>query len=360
MRASTPDLLYALQTSTNHSWVGSLIYDNTTRLADLPLHKPSFSWDGNAQIVGSGSCEIVSQDAFGRSIVPAVIGDLFSPFGAELQVDVIVTVGDFAERIPMGRYVLDSVPSSREVELEAPGGEPFFAESRLELSLKDYMLRVQRDKFPFPTPPSSTSMWEEAFNLTGLALVRNLPDTPVPTSVTYDEDRLQALDDLFAVQDAWPHLTPSGQLTARPKGWPAPVSEFRGVASAPRTMESERVYNRVVVEGKSPNGDVIRAIAEITEGFLRVRNSDGSRSPFGAATYRYQSDFLTTYLQCLTTAQSMLGRVSRLSSVRRTVVEKFMPLREVGDVVVLDGQLTRIIGISHDGATTTSEVEVAE
>lgn len=360
MRDSTPGLLSALETSFTRSWVGSLIYDNVTRVADLPLFSPSFSWDGNAQISGSGSCEIVSQDPFGRSIVPTAIGDLWSPFGAELQVDVIITVGDFGARIPMGRFVLDAIPTSREVELPGPAGGVFYPESRLELSLKDYMLRVKRDEFAFPAPPSSTSMWAEAFNLTGLATVRNLPDTPVPTSITYDEDRLQALDDLFALQDAWPHLTSSGQLTARPKSWPAPVSRFRGVASAPRVMESERVYNRVVVEGKSPSGDVIRAVAEITEGFLRVRNSDGSRSPFGAATYRYQSDMLTTYLQCLTTAQSMLARVSKLRSVRRTVVEPFMPLREVGDVVLLGDEVTRILSIQHDDSTTTSEVEVAE
>ncbi len=347
----------------DRAWLGSLIYNGVTRVADLPLVGPSFRWDSGAQVAGSGSCQIVSTDPFGRSIVPRQIGDLFSPFGAELQVDVLIRQGDFSERVPMGRFVLDAVPTTREYSIEGPaGGEPIVVESRIELSLKDYMLRVQRDRFAFPTAPSSTSMWTEAFDLTGLATLRNVQDVPVPRSVTYDEDRLKALDDLFAVADAWPHLTRTGQLTARPKQWPAPVSKFRGVVSAPRVMESDKVYNRVVVEGKSPAGVVIRAIAEVTEGFLRVRNTDGSRSPFGVATYRYQSGFLTTYPQCLATAQSMLSRVSRLRSVRRTIVEPFMPLRDVGDVVLLEaeGELARILSVTHNATTTTCEVEVAE
>lgn len=341
------------------TWVADLLYDGDRRAQDLPLKDPSFSWDGNAQVQGSGSCEIVWADVFGRGIAPREIGDMFSPFGAELQVDMIVGGGVFSERIPMGRFVLDEVPAA--VEFVIPGvagGAPVVAESRVELDLKDYFRRVQRDEFPFPKPPSSSSMWAEASTITGLPVIRNIDDETIPTSVTYEEDRLKALDDLFAVAEAWPHLTPSGQLTARPKAWPAQVDVFRGIVSAPRAMSSERVYNRVVVEGKAVDDTVIRAVSEIRTGFLRVVNDDGTRSPFGGATYRYQSDFLTTYAQCKNTADTILERVSQLRAVTRTVTEPLMPLREVGDVVGLDGVPTRILQVSHDQSTTTSVVEV--
>lgn len=342
------------------AWVTDLIYDDVRRLADLPLQSPSFTWDGSNQIQGSGSCEIVWADMFGRGIVPSQIGDLFSPFGAELQVDMLITAGEFSERIPMGRFVLESVPEGAEYSIPgAAGGLPVTLESRISLDLKDLMLRVQRNRFAFPKSPDSTSMWQEAFNLTGLATVRNIDDVVVSTSVTYDEDRLKGLDDLFNVADAWPQLTPSGQLTTRPKTWPStPVDEFGGVVSASRSLESEKVYNRVVVEGKSPTGAVIRVIRGVDNGFLRVQNSDGSRSPFGVSTYFYQSDFLTTTEQCRTTADGLLERVSRLQSVTRRVVEPLMPLREVGDVVLLEGAATRILSVRHDLATTTSVVEV--
>lgn len=341
------------------AWVADLLYDDERVAADVPLLDPSFAWDGAAQIQGSGSCEIVSDDLFGRGIVPRAIGDMFSPFGAELQVDMIIGLGVFAERIPMGRFINESIPSSAEYKIPgAAGGLPVVVESRLAMNLKDYMVRVQRDSFPFPTAPSSTSMWSEAIGLTGLAVVRNISDVTLPTSVTYDTDRLVALDDIFSVASSWPHLTPSGQLTARPKAWPAAVDEFTAIVSAPQVMESDKVYNRVVVEGKSTTGVVLRSIQAVTEGFLRVRNPDGSRSPFGGATYEYQSDFLTTQAQCDATAVALLAQVSQLRSVTRTVVEPLMPLREVGDVVTLDGAPTRILKVSHDQTTTTSVVEV--
>lgn len=361
MREASSDLLETLRGGAySRAWVADLIYDGVRRAQDLKLLAPSFSWDGGAQIQGSGSCDVLADDLFARGIVPREIGDLFSPFGAELQVDMIISAGDFSERIPMGRFVNDAVPESREYTIPgAAGGLPVVVESRVSLDLKDFFRRVQRDRFPFPTRPRSTSMWSEAFTLTGLPTLRNVADQPVPTSVTYEDDKLNALGDLFAVADAWPQLTPSGQVTARPKSWPAMVDEFRGVVSASRGMESDQVYNRVVVEGKSPTGVVLRAIAEITDGYLRVRNADGSRSPFGVATYFYQSDFLTTQAQCQSTADSLVGRVSRLRSVTRTVIEPLMPLREVGDVVGLEGEPSRIVSVSHDDATTTSLVEVS-
>lgn len=117
-------------------------------------------------------------------------------------------------------------------------------------------------------------MWQEASTITGLPVIRNVDDATIPPSVTYEEDRLKALHELFAVVEAWPHLTPAGQLTARPKEWPAQVDVFRGVVSAPRAMTSERVYHRVVVEGKALDDTVIRAVSEIRTGFLTSMKKD--------------------------------------------------------------------------------------
>src|SRR5690606_20655298 len=190
-------------------------------------------------------------DVFGQSVVPREIGDLFSPFGAELQVDVIVSAGGFTERVPQGRFVLDAVPESVEFAIaNAHGGLPVIAESRVALDLSDYFLRIARDSFPFPTSPQSTSMWDEAQRLTGLAVVRSVDDRVLPTNITYDEDRLEALGKVFGPSNAWPALTPDGALTARSKDWPAPVDRIETVLDSPLVMRSENVYNRVVVEGK--------------------------------------------------------------------------------------------------------------
>lgn len=342
-------------------YVADLMYDDDRRLAGVPFTKPSLNWQGDAQVSGSGSATVIWSDAFGRSMVPQRIGDVFSPFGAELQIDMMVGAGSSMERIPMGRFVIAAVPAAtRQVLERAVGGLPISIGERIDLRLKDALLRVQRDKFPFPTGPATTSMWGELQSLTGLPVIRNTFDVTIPRTVAYDDDKLNALDDLLAVVDAVPHLTPTGAFTSRPKTWPAPVDEFRGVASAPHTMDSDKTYNRVVVEGKSPTGAAIYGKADVTTGYLRVANSDGTRSPFGVATYRYASEFLTTIAQCNATAAAMLPRVAKLRSVTREVVEPLNPLREVGDVVLLEGGETRILSIEHSSSTTRSIVEVAE
>lgn len=349
-------------------WVADLIYDGQPRLRNLLIDEPRFSWDAGAQIQGKGSCTVLWDDVFAQSIVPREIGDVFSPFGAELQVDVIVSAGEFQERVSMGRFVLDRVPSAVEYAIENPrGGLPVVVESTVHLDLADYFLRIARDTFAFPTSPKSSSMWDEAQRLTGLPVFRSIPDRTLPTAITYDEDRLDALEKVFGPSNAWPALTSAGALTAMPKTWPAPVDTLKLVVDAPLEMRSENVYNRVVVEGKNPDpsGPVLRAVAEIEDGYLRTRNADGSRSPFGGNTYEYKSDFLTTQGQCQQTADDLLAQVSRVRSVTRRIVEPFNPLRELGDVLLLvdptrggDVSTVRVRGVEHAGAQTVTTVEV--
>ena len=351
-------------------WLATLLYDGSPQVADVPLLEPSFSWDGGAQIQGKGSCRVLWSDVEGKSIVPRRIGDLFSPFGAELQVDVRVSAGDFAERVPMGRFVLDEVPEAVEYAVPSPvGGAPIVAESRVSLSLSDYFLRVARDRFAFPSSPRSSSMWEEAQRLTGLPVVQSIPDRVVPMAITYEEDRLDALEKIFAPSNAWPTLTATGALTALPKEWGPPVDEVDAILASPVKMRSETVYNRVVVEGRNPDGDgpPLRAVAEIKSGILRVRNADGSRSPFGGNTYRYSSDLLHTQTQCERTAEDLLAQVSRLRGITRDITEPLNPLREVGDVLTLietastvPESRVRVKSVAHSGAETKLTVEVAD
>lgn len=351
-------------------WVADLIYDGQPRAQNLLLSEPQFSWDAGAQIQGRGSCTVLWDDIFAQSIVPREIGDLFSPFGAELQADVIISAGTFQERVSMGRFVLDAVPSAVEYAIAHPhGGEPVIVESTVALDLADSFLRIARDSFAFPTSPKSTSMWDEAQRLTGLPVFRSIPDRLLPTAITYDEDRLEALEKVLGPSNAWPALTPAGALTAMPKDWPDPVDVIDWVIDAPLEMRSENVYNRVVVEGKNPDpaGPVLRAVAEVSDGFLRTANADGSRSPFGGNTFEYQSDFLTTQAMCQQTADERLAQVSRIRSVTRRIVEPFNPLREIGDVLVLvdptrqgEESLVRIRTVAHQGADTVIEVEVGQ
>ena len=341
------------------TWVVDLIYDNERRLANLPVSEVELSWDGSSFVQGSGSVRVVWADDFGSSMIPRELGDWFSPFGAELQVDVLVSAGSFVERIPMGRGVIDESPDAVEASM-VYGGRRINPGESFTVSLKDRLVKVARDEFPFPTAPSSTSAWYEVQSITGFPVVRNVPDAVVSTSIAYEGEKRDALNKLFDLMESWPQLNPSGVLTALPKAWGAPVAEIRGVVSASVSMSSAETYNTVVVEGKDADGEPIFATADVLEGFLRVRNVDGSVSPFGRKPYRYASEFLRTYEQCVDYARNLLARVSRVRGVTREVEEPFNPLREVGDVLAFEGGVVRVRKVSHQGGVTRLLVEVPD
>jgi len=187
-----------------------------------------------------------------------------------------------------------------------------------------------------------------------------MPDVDLPTGLAYEGDKAGVLSKLFDVLGAWPMVDASGALTARPKVWGVPVDRVDGVVSAPMSLDAERTYNRVVVEGKSSTGEPVFGVAEVSEGPLRVRNADGSASPFGVATYRYASDFLGSRAACVRYARELLPRVSRVRGVSRTVTERLNPLRELGDVLEFDGGRVRVQSVAHGGAFTEMVVEVPD
>lgn len=340
-------------------WVADLMYDGQRRLANVPIADPELSWDGNQFVAGSGSCAVVWSDDHGTSMIPKQIGDWFSPFGAELQIDCVVGAGVFAERVPMGRFMIDSVPAAVESPMKWQGRTIHPGES-FRVNLKDGLQRIIRDEYAFPTASRASSVWDEIQLVTGLPLIRNVGDVVIAQPVTHDKKKDDAVSKLFDRLGSWPSLSPSGVLRARTKAWPAAVDDLTGVVSDPRELAADKTYNRVVVEGKDPEGKPIYGVAEVREGFLRVRNADGSASPFGVATYRYSSEYLTNQDQVDAYAAELLIRVSRLRGVVRDVTERFNPLREVGDVLRSRDGLVRVLRVSHSDATTRLTVEVPD
>ncbi len=340
-------------------WVADLMYDGDRRLQNIPISGPSFSWDRSRFVEGSGSLNVVWSDDFGGSMIPRQIGDWFSPFGAELQIDMLIRAGRYQDRIPMSRFVINSVPDADDRRMLFQG-VPITPGEVFGLELVDRLEKVNRDEFRFPTRPSTTSAWAEIQSITGFPILRNVEDASVPSTVAYEGGKTQVINQLFDLLGAWPQLTPDGTLTALPKAWGEPVDEIRGRVSAPIRMESEKTYNAVVVEGKNSEGDPIFAVADVTEGFLRVRNLDGGVSPFGSKVYRYASQYLDTYDKCAAYAAELLPRVSRVRGVTRNVVEPLNPLREIGDVLRFDGGVVRVDQIRHRQATTELVVEVPE
>ena len=371
-RAGSAALKDALKWSFNKRYVADFFSDGTRVLQDVPIANVKLDDSSTSLVQGTGSCTVVYQDDFGKEMSPANIGDLFSPFGTQVAVSVLVTVGPgLVERVPLGQYLISETPSIITTRFLFNGGI-LSKGDRIDLSLKDLFYGVQRDQFAVPgTPPSLTSVWAEAQRLTGLPVTRTITDGAISTTVAYQQDKLQAVYDLAMVLDATACMLSDGTVSMRPNVWPAPVDTLTWgdggtLVDVGRGMANDLVYNKVIVRSyNSTSATAILASAEIASGPLRTKNADGSLSPYRTVPYFYSSQYITTAVQAQAYADLWLPRVSSLRSVSVKLTEIFNPLRECGDVltVVRLGETFpgRVTDISRDGGDTqTTTVAVTQ
>lgn len=342
MRAASDVAKGALAGAFNWRWVADVVADGSRVLQDVPISAPRFTESGTAQVQHTGECTIIYQDDFAQSIAPRDVDSVLAPFGTRLNVAVQVTVGPLVERIPFGVFLIDDVPRVQSTHTRMLG-RPVTVGDRVELQLKDLFAGVSRDRFDTPgAAPDLSSVWGEFQRLLGFPVSRSVPDGPIPASVAYEEDKLKAVYDLARVLDARPYVNQFGQGSMRPNEWPAPVDELvsadvdpaGGLISCVYGLSTDGVYNTVVVRGKGADDSaIVLATAEITEGPLRARNTDGTLSPFRRVPYYYQSDYIRTADMAQQVAWQILPRVSRMKTVHVDLTERFNPLREVGDVL---------------------------
>lgn len=375
MRVADQSVVNVLQGAVNHRWEAAVLYDGATVLPRVPISGVSFREDASAGIEMSGSCEVVWSSEFGESISPKGIGDVLSPFGSELQLFSVITVGPALEsRVAMGVFPITNVPSAMDEDMVFRG-EWITVGSTVKIEFKDHLAKVDRDRFDVPTAPSNlTSVWGEVSRIADMSIVQGVVDAPITRSVMYKENRLDAVRDLLELLDAVPHMTSFGALSARPNAWPAPVARLSRadpskavtgqVVSVGRSMGTSKVYNRVAFRGKADTQQKILASAEILTGPLRTRNPDGSKSPYGRVTKFISSDLVSTQQQAYEWCVRELARSSALGSVELPVVEMFNPLRERGDVIEIErprGEILtgRVVEINRNsGATQDLKVEV--
>lgn len=370
MRFGSTNLKTVLQLgSFDKRYLIDVYYDGTRVLQDVPVSDVQLNDDSTALVQGSGSLTVVYQDDFARSIAPSDVADLFSPFGTQIFVYVIVSAGPgFTERILLGQYLVSETPSIITTRFLFQGGVVSKGD-QIGLTLQDLMYGVQGDQFQVPgSPPQTISTWAEIQRLTGLPLTKTITDGPISATVAYQQDKLQAVYDLANYSlDAIAYMTSDGTVSMRPNVWPDPVDTISWgdqgtLVSVSRGMANDTVYNQVVVRSND-SGSAVLASQEITTGPLRTQNADGSLSPYRRKPYFYSSQYVTTAAQANAYALQQLPRVSKLRSVSVVLTEIFNPLRDLGDVVTVKrlgetftGRVTQIARTSAATQQTTVAV----
>jgi len=301
------------------------------------------SWDAGQQVEFSGTVNAVLVDEAGRSYAPTSVGDLFAPFGSEVMLSARVAVADMVERVQLARARITAVPKVLGDRVNI-GGEWVTLSETITLELRDRMDVLKADKFDTDTRVRyATSAWRELEHLCPFPVLRSGADAALPKSLSYPKDktRADAVQTIAGRLGGVAAFDSLGNLIVR-RASSASVLDLRlgrdgTVASVGSAMDTDGIYNRVVVRGKQPNGAPIQV----------ERTATGELSPavWGRRTYvADQGDFLGTRAQAALYAERLLASVSTLPKAELQVQCLMDPRLEVGDVasVTREGKSERL------------------
>lgn len=332
-------------------YTADLIVDGDLKLSDVALPQSQLQADGTAKILTQGSATFAYSDAIGTSVLPKDLTSWLSPFASYLDISYEVSVGrTFQEKILRGRLKIVGVsdPQDRMVKFQ---NRRLTVGSAVNLKLADQFYVTNRERFLAPAGPSNlSSVWAEIGLLTGFVLDQSIADAPISRTVTYQENRLDAVFDLAAILNGLPYMTPDGALSMASTVWGSPVLNLemgpKGtvVRADPDDLSDADIYNQVVVRSWDAQQATILATAQVTAGPLRYGG------PMGRVPTFVASQFVTTTAQAQAYANAQLPIVSRLPAVTYTIQCAPDPRLEVWDVItfstadgdVLTGRIQKI------------------
>jgi hypothetical protein len=228
----------------------------------------------------------------GRTVdlLPRDPGAPLARFGQQL--DVTLEVGGVDTRL--GRYLI---------------GDWDYDEDTITVTAPGLLQLVADDRLLEPTSPRTNGTLVSEFNrlLTGGLTAQfepSLVNRTVPSTMTWDEDRLAALYD---IADSWPAVIRVDQWGQVLVNQPPVIEGNTPVVRVPRKDTRTGAYN-VVVARSSADGVTASGYAEVTSGPMSVES-------YGRVPKFYSSPLLLTDEQCRLAAQAMLPAAVRQSSI---------------------------------------------
>ena len=276
------------------SWLGGVLLDE-----DVPVLGGRLTWDASNNVPDQLRMTVPRYDGM-RDYLPSTPDAALARFGQQL--DVTITVGGVDVR--MGRYlIVDWEYDESVIQVTAAGLLQIAVDSRLLQATSPRDDGTMRSEFIRLLPEQMSAQFSSG-----------LVDRPIPRSMSWDENRIEAL---WEIADAWPAVLrpdPWGQVIVKPPVSVSPfpvlsVTDGEGgtVVSVPRSDTRDGAYN-IVVARSSADGVDAQAVARVVSG------------PMNVATYNpvpkfYASPLLTTAEQCQATANAMRDEAGRRSSI---------------------------------------------
>ncbi len=337
----------------------------------LPVSGARFSWDTGRQIQ-TLSLSIEDKDG---TLAPWLLEDPLGVGGTRLQV--IYNVGG-AGSVNIGWYrVTSSKPAESWIsyviteagtvtpDTPIPAGKRLAHISggaSISVDAEDLGRVIASARFLAPESPqgASPTIVGEVKRIVGdiipVVTTAGVVDRAVNKTLIYQDDRLDAVQDLCKRINCDYRMNGSGQLEIYPLTAQAPVAVLKGgpeglLVQVDREQKYDGLYNEFVANGQlattASDGTStqlpIRGYAAITSGPLRINGPHGRYPKF------YSSTMLTTQAECDAYAVTM--RDTQLAGLTTDLVVTCLPLPHVqhGDWVtvynaVVDGRTVAVTG----------------
>lgn len=317
-------------------WIVDVSYDGFVTAPGLPLAPlGSVTFAAGSNIQASGRLYLTSdvRDPRGRLLTPRAITDTLAPFGQEVEIRRrISTGGTTLGVVPLGRFRLREVPLAAETARRL--GASFETEAvELELVVVDRFEAVEADDFTLPEAPRTGTTWAEIRRLSPFPIALNptLADRPIPSTLVYTGNRLDAMQLLASNLEGELAMTRQGAITVRPIDPYAaglPVTDLSGTIQTLRSGMSNSLTNVVVVTGRDPaTNDPVIGVARVETGPLRWNG------PMGARVRRIGNPLATSQAAANASARTWLFKLSNAQARLVRCVCLPHPELELGDPV---------------------------
>jgi hypothetical protein len=346
MQSVSSNFLAAVQGSSKPVFTASLWKDGAF-ITNLDLESGSVSYDANQNV--QATCSLVVLDKDG-SLTPTSMGDNLTPFGAQINIQAGVQLpGGSTETVSLGWFLIWDIQVEEAWGSYTQNGQTVLVRkgSRITVNGRDLMQKLVDFKFLVPTSPVQATAWAEIVYLIQDVVPTLTPswiptvgaDLAIPSTMTYGEDRFEAIKALAAIFQAEPVMTSGGRLTLRKLnptqdgtntaptfGWNINLTKYT------KSLSRDGVYNIVVARGKSAAGNSLVAYSIQTSGATSFYGSIGPRPVF------YDSEVLQTTQALQDYADAQLATTASQNTQTVPITAIPNPAIELGDYATLSVQ----------------------
>lgn len=330
-------------------------YNGMPVLEDLPHSGWSQTFSGGEQV--SGSTKVTIPDASGE-LAPWGVDEPLGVGGSLLQTRLILD----SAAVQLGwQRITDSATTevwrtSKDGDLWIPGG------AEITVDANDLTVMVAGAKFVSPESPltGATCISEIRRLLLGImdvTITEDVQDIIIPPTLTYKDERMDAVEDLISAMGCSYRVTGTGQLEVykpnKVSVWTVKGGQFNStLINVTRSQNISNLKNLIVARATLQGGEELQAAEAMTNGPLATTGPHGIWPDFVTA------DFALNQFDMQEAAHNALEANMASLSVDIPLTTVFHPGLELGDWITVMIPLTtgkeyplpgRVTSISYSG-----------